>query len=108
MIIRGGENIYPREIEEYLYEHPKIAEVAVVGLPDRKFGEIVLAWIRLVDGENATEEDIRDFCRGRIAYFKIPAHIRFVQSFPTTVSGKIQKFRIREIEVEARAQAATR
>jgi fatty-acyl-CoA synthase len=107
MIIRGGENIYPREIEEYLYTHPKIAEVAVVGLPDQRLGEVVLAWIRLAAGEQATAQEIRDFCRGRIAHFKIPEHIRFVNSFPTTVSGKVQKYRIRDVELEGRAQAAS-
>jgi fatty-acyl-CoA synthase len=101
MIIRGGENIYPREIEEFLYTHPKIAEVAVVGVPDRKLGEVVLAWVRLAAGESATEDEIREFCTGRIAHFKIPLHIRFVDSFPTTTSGKIQKFRIREMEMDA-------
>jgi fatty-acyl-CoA synthase len=105
MIIRGGENIYPREVEEYLCQHPKIAEVAVLGVPDARLGEVVLAWIRLAGGQTATEQEIRDFCNGRIAHFKIPQRIRFVDSFPTTVSGKIQKFRIREMETAARAQA---
>ena len=99
MIIRGGENIYPREIEEFLYTHPKIAEVQVTGLPNEKRGEIVLAWIRLKPGETADAEEIRHFCKGRIAHFKIPESIRFVESFPTTVSGKIQKFRMREMEI---------
>jgi len=102
MIIRGGENIYPREVEEFLFTHPKIAEVAVLGLPDQRLGEIVLAWIRLASGQSATEDEIREFCRSRIAHFKIPQHIRFVDSFPSTVSGKIQKFRIREMEMENR------
>lgn len=102
MIIRGGENIYPREIEEFLYTHPKIAEVHVTGLPDERLGEIVLAWIRLKAGEASSEEEIRQFCRGRIAHFKIPQAVRFVDSFPTTLSGKIQKFRIREIELRER------
>jgi len=102
MIIRGGENIYPREIEEFLYANPKIADVQVVGLPDRKLGETVLAWIRLRAGETATEQEIREFCRGRIAHFKIPQHIRFVDSFPLTVTGKVQKFRIREQEIRQR------
>ncbi len=99
MIIRGGENIYPREIEEFLYTHPKIAEVHIVGLPDQRLGETVLAWIRLRSGETATAEEIQEFCRDRIAHFKIPQRIRFVDSFPTTLSGKIQKFRIREMEI---------
>ena len=102
MLIRGGENIFPREIEEFLFTHPKIADVAVVGLPDRKLGEAVLAWIRLKAGITATAEEIREFCDGKIAHFKIPQFIRFVDSFPMTVTGKIQKFRIREIEVQER------
>jgi fatty-acyl-CoA synthase len=111
MIIRGGENIYPREIEEFLYTHPKIAEVQVTGLPNERFGEVVLAWIRLKPQVSATVAEIREFCRDRIAYFKIPHYIRFVDSFPTTVSGKIQKFRIREMEMglqkdEAACEAA--
>ena len=101
VIIRGGENIYPREIEEYLHGHPKIADVYVVGLPDERLGETVLAWIKLKEGENATEDEVRAFCRGRIAHFKIPQYIRFVDEFPMTVTGKIQKFRIREQEIEA-------
>jgi len=100
MIIRGGENIYPREIEEFLYTHAKIAEVQITGLPHERFGEIVLAWIRLKPGETATPEEIRQFCEGQIAKFKIPESIRFVESFPTTLSGKIQKFRMREIEIQ--------
>ena len=102
MIIRGGENIYPREIEEFLHGHPKIADVYVVGLPDERLGETLLAWIKLKAGENASDDEIRDFCRGRIAHFKVPQYIRFVESFPMTVTGKIQKFRIREQEIEAR------
>ncbi len=109
MIIRGGENIYPREIEEFLYTNPKVADVYVVGLPDIKLGETVLAWIRLKKGETATEEEIRDFCRGKIAHFKIPQYIRFVDSFPMTATGKIQKVRIREQEIKARGlEAAAR
>ncbi len=100
MIIRGGENIYPREVEEFLYTHPKIAEVQITGLPNERFGEIVLAWIRLKPGETSTAEEMRGFCAGEIAKFKIPESIRFVDSFPTTLSGKIQKFRMREIEIE--------
>src|SRR5579864_499572 len=102
MIIRGGENIYPREIEEFLHSHSKIADVYVTGLPDERLGETVLAWIKLKGGESMTEDEIRDYCRGRIAHFKIPQYIRFVDSFPMTVTGKIQKFRIREQEIEAR------
>jgi fatty-acyl-CoA synthase len=102
MIIRGGENISPREIEEFLHTHPKIADVYVVGLPDERLGERVLAWIRLKTGEQAGEQEIRDFCRGKIAHFKIPEYIRFVDSFPMTVTGKVQKFIIRQQEVEMR------
>ena len=102
MIIRGGENVYPREVEEFLYTHPKIAEVQVVGLPDTKLGETVCAWIRLKGAETATEEEVRQFCSGKIAYYKIPQYIRFVDSFPTTVTGKVQKFKIREFEIRAR------
>jgi len=102
MIIRGGENVYPREVEEFLYTHPKTAEVHVVGLPDVKLGETVCAWIRLRAGENATEDEIRQFCCGKIAYFKIPQYIRFVDSFPTTVTGKVQKYKIREFEIQER------
>jgi fatty-acyl-CoA synthase len=99
MIIRGGENIYPREIEEFLYTHPKVAEVQITGLPNERLGEIVLAWIRVKPGETCTAEEIREFCNGQIAHFKIPECIRFVDAFPTTLSGKIQKYRIREIEI---------
>ena len=100
MIIRAGENVYPREIEEFLHTHPKVAEVQVVGLPDVRLGETVMAWIRLK--EPASEDEIRDFCRGRIAHFKVPQYIRFVDAFPMTVTGKVQKFRIREIEIQDR------
>ena len=100
LIIRGGENIYPREIEEFLHLHPKIADVQVVGLPDAKLGEAVAAWIRLK--EPAREEEIREFCRGKIAHYKVPQYIRFVDAFPMTVTGKIQKYRIREIEIRDR------
>jgi len=96
MLIRGGENIFPREIEELLYTHPKIDEVEVFGVPDRKFGEEVAAWIRLGDGESATDEEIREFCKGKIAHFKIPRYIKFVEEFPLTVTGKVQKFVMRE------------
>jgi fatty-acyl-CoA synthase len=100
MIIRAGENVYPREIEEFLHTHPKVAEVQVVGLPDVRLGETVAAWIRLK--EPAAEDEIREFCRGRIAHFKVPQYIRFVDAFPMTVTGKVQKFRIRQIEIQDR------
>ena len=101
-IIRGGENIYPREVEDFLHTHPKVADVYIVGLPDAKLGETVLAWVQLKSGEAATVEEIRDFCRGKIAYFKIPQYVRFVDSFPMTVSKKVQKFLIREQEIRER------
>jgi fatty-acyl-CoA synthase len=116
VIIRGGENIYPREVEEFLYTHPKVDEVQVVGIPNARLGEIVVAWVRLRPGLkpdiDTTEEEIRAFCKAQIAYYKIPEHIRFVDEFPATLSGKIQKYKMREFEIEARglqsvANAAT-
>ncbi len=101
MIIRGGENIYPREIEEFLYTHPAISDVAVFGLPDEKLGEVVCAWVRLKEQTQATANEIREFCRDRIAHYKIPQFVRVVESFPMTVTGKLQKFRMREQEIEA-------
>ncbi|MGB5726230.1 MAG: AMP-binding protein, partial [Thiogranum sp.] len=100
MIIRGGENIYPREIEDFIFTHPKVAEIAVFGIPDEFFGEEIMAWILLHAGETATQEEIREFCKDRIAHFKIPKHIWFVDEFPMTVTGKLQKFRMREIAIE--------
>ena len=102
MIIRGGENIYPREIEEFLHRHPDIADVYVVGLPDERLGERVLAWIEAREDSALTEDGVKDFCRGQIAHFKIPEFIRFVDEFPMTVTGKVQKFVIREREVKLR------
>jgi fatty-acyl-CoA synthase len=99
MIIRGGENIYPREIEEFLYTHPKVSDAQVIGVPDLKYGEAVCAWVRLRPGEDATEDEIREFCRGQIATYKIPRYIRFAAEFPATVTGKIQKYRMREISI---------
>jgi fatty-acyl-CoA synthase len=96
MIIRGGENIYPREVEEFLYTHPAISEVQVFGIAHEKLGEEVCAWIQLVEGEKLTDEQVRDFCRDQITHFKIPRHIRFVDEFPMTITGKIQKFVMRE------------
>jgi len=96
MVIRGGENLYPREIEEFLYRHPKIQDVQVFGIPDQRYGEELCAWVRLRDGEHASPEEIREFCAGQIAHYKIPRHIKFVDDFPMTVTGKIQKFAMRE------------
>jgi len=100
MIIRGGENVYPREIEEFLYSHPKVSDVQVIGLPDHKYGEEIMAWVKLRPGETADAEEIRAFCRGQIAHFKVPRYVKFVESFPMTVTGKIQKFLMRQQSVE--------
>jgi fatty-acyl-CoA synthase len=99
MVIRGGENIYPREVEEFLYQHPAVADVQVVGVPDERYGEELCAWVRLRDGQAATGEELREWCRGRIATFKIPRYWRFVDEFPMTVTGKVQKFKMRETSV---------
>ena len=112
LIIRGGENIYPRDIEEFLYTHPAISEVQVIGVPDVKYGEQVMAWVKLRPGASATVDDIREFCKGRIAHFKIPRYVKFVDGFPTTVNGKTQKYKMREISIlelnlEAAAHIAT-
>ncbi len=96
MVIRGGENIYPREIEEFLYRHPQIQDVQVVGIPDAKFGEELCAWVIVKPGQTLSEDDIKAFCKGQIAHYKVPRYIRFVSAFPMTVTGKIQKFKIRE------------
>ncbi|RZJ11465.1 MAG: AMP-binding protein [Acidovorax sp.] len=96
MVIRGGENIYPREIEEFLYRHPQVQDVQVVGVPDAKYGEELCAWIIAKPGTTPTEDDVRAFCKGQIAHYKVPRYIRFVTSFPMTVTGKIQKFKIRD------------
>ncbi|WP_332673376.1 AMP-binding protein [Aromatoleum sp.] len=96
MVIRGGENLYPREIEEFLYRHPKILDVQVVGVPDQKYGEELCAWIIVREGEELTADEVKAFCKGQIAHYKVPRYIKFVDSFPMTVTGKIQKFQIRE------------
>jgi fatty-acyl-CoA synthase len=100
MVIRGGENIYPREIEEFLYRHPKVRDVQVVGVPDPKYGEELCAWIVLKDGASMTADEVQACCRGQIAHYKIPRYIRFVEGFPVTVTGKIQKFAIRQRMIE--------
>ncbi|MFZ6691075.1 AMP-binding protein [Undibacterium sp. SXout20W] len=97
MVIRGGENVYPREIEEFLYRHPKIQDVQVIGVPDQKYGEELCALIILRPGEQVTEQELRDFCKGQIAHYKIPRYLRFVNEFPMTITGKIQKFKMREM-----------
>ena len=100
MVIRGGENVYPREIEEFLYRHPKIQDVQVIGIPDQRYGEELCAWVRLHDGETASAEEIRAFCRGQIAHYKVPRYVKFVDGFPMTVTGKIQKFLMRQQMIE--------
>jgi len=100
MIIRGGENIYPREIEEFLYTHPKVSDIQVYGIPDRKYGEQVMAAIILKKGVHMTEEEVRDFCRDKIANYKIPKFVKFVDGYPMTASGKIQKFKMREMAIK--------
>ena len=107
MLIRGGENIYPREIEEFLYTHPKVEQAEVVGVPDPKFGEEVAAWIKLREGQTASEAEIREYCKGRLAHFKIPKYIRFVDEYPMTVTGKVQKYLIRESMAEELEQKKT-
>jgi len=107
MVIRGGENIYPREIEEFLYGHPAVEDVAVVGVPDARMGEELCVWIRLRAGSTGDEEEVRAFCRGRIAHYKVPRYVRFVDAFPTTVTGKVQKFLIREAMIAELGLATT-
>ena len=100
MVIRGGENIYPREIEEFLYRHPAIQDVQVFGVPDQRFGEELCAWIKIRPGSNLTADAVKDFCKDQIAHYKVPRHIRFVDEFPMTVTGKMQKFIMRETMTE--------
>jgi fatty-acyl-CoA synthase len=101
MVIRGGENIYPREIEEFLYTHPQVQDVQVVGVPDQRFGEELCAWVIAKPGQQLTEDDLRAYCKGKIAHYKVPRYIQFVDAFPMTVTGKIQKFKIREAMIAA-------
>jgi fatty-acyl-CoA synthase len=107
MIIRGGENVYPREIEEFLYSHPKVQDVQVFGVPDAKLGEQVCAWVRLREGSSASEAEIQDYCRHHLAYYKVPHYVRFVDAFPMTVTGKIQKYLMRDAMVEQLGQRVT-
>ncbi|MEO8953706.1 MAG: AMP-binding protein, partial [Ktedonobacteraceae bacterium] len=100
MIIRGGENVYPREIEEFLYTHPKVSDVQVIGLPDPKYGEEIMAWVKVKPGEQLTVEEIKAFCQGQIAHYKVPRYIKFVDTFPMTVTGKIMKFQMRQQSTE--------
>ena len=106
MVIRGGENVYPREVEEFLYTHPEIEDVQVVGVPDEKYGEELCAWVKLRPGSGLAEEDVRAFCVGKIAHYKVPRYVRFTQEFPMTVTGKVQKFKMRETSVAELGLAA--
>jgi len=99
MVIRGGENIYPREVEEFLYAHPAIEDVQVIGVPDVKYGEELCAWIRLRPGQDLSQDDVREYCRGKIAHYKIPRYVRFGTDFPMTITGKVQKFKMRETSI---------
>src|SRR2546425_2687326 len=96
MVIRGGENIYPREVEEFLHSHPAVSEAQVVGVPDARYGEELCACVRVRSGTTVTEEELRDYCRGRIAHYKVPRYVRFVDAFPMPVTGKVQKYLLRE------------
>ncbi len=100
MIIRGGENVYPREIEEFLYTHPDVSDVAVIGVPDERFGEEIMAWVQLREGASASADDLRDYCRDKIAHYKVPRYVKVVDEFPMTITGKVQKFKMREAAVE--------
>jgi fatty-acyl-CoA synthase len=99
MVIRGGENIYPREIEEFLYTHPDIEDVQVIGVPDPKYGEELCAWVKLRPGGSLTTEDVREYCVGKIAHYKVPRYVRITEEFPMTVTGKVQKFKMRETSI---------
>jgi len=100
MIIRGGENIYPREIEEFLYSHPKISDVQVIGVPSTKYGEEVMAWIKPKENETLTVEEIKAFCKNKITHFKVPKYYKFTDDFPMTVTGKIRKVEMRTISIK--------
>lgn len=100
MISRGGEKIFPKEVEDFLYTHPKISDVQVIGVPSNKYGEEVMAWVKLKPGMIATAEELREYCKGKIAYFKVPTYFKFTDAFPMTITGKIQKFKMREISTE--------
>jgi fatty-acyl-CoA synthase len=100
LVIRGGENVYPREIEEFLYGHPNIVDVQVIGVPDERFGEELMAWVKLRDGASLTVEELRGYCEGRLAHFKIPRYLKVVDGFPMTVTGKIRKVEMRKVSIE--------
>jgi fatty-acyl-CoA synthase len=106
MVIRGGENVYPREIEEFLYAHPDVEDVQVIGVPDVKYGEELMAWVKLRPGATVTSDELRDFCRGKIAHFKVPRYVRLVDDFPMTVTGKVRKVEMRETSIDELGLAA--
>jgi fatty-acyl-CoA synthase len=111
LVIRGGENVYPREVEEFIYGHPGVADVQVIGVPDERYGEELMAWIVTREGVAVDADSIRSFCKGRIAHYKVPRYVKFVDAFPMTVTGKVQKFRMREqaiAELGLDSQAAVR
>jgi fatty-acyl-CoA synthase len=99
MVIRGGENVYPREVEEFLYAHPAIEDVQVIGVPDARYGEELCAWVKLRPGATLSPDELRKFCSGQIAHFKIPRYLRITDEFPMTVTGKVQKFKMREVSI---------
>ncbi|MGB5236737.1 MAG: AMP-binding protein [Flavobacteriaceae bacterium] len=100
MIIRGGENIYPKEIEEFLFDHPKVSDVKIIGVPDAKYGEAVMAWVKLIEGEKASAQELTDFCKGKIAHFKVPKYFKFTDHFPMTITGKIRKVEMRQMSIK--------
>ena len=100
MIIRGGENVYPREIEEFLYTHSDVADVQVIGVPDERYGEEVMAWVILREGATIEPDELREYGRGRLAHFKVPRYVLFVDEFPMTITGKVQKFKMRDAAVD--------
>jgi len=112
MVIRGGENIYPREVEEFLYTHPDVVDAQVVGVPDLKYGEELCAWVRLREGATLTGEELRTWCKGQLAHYKVPRYVRIADEFPMTVTGKVQKYKmreesVRELGLEAAARVVT-
>jgi fatty-acyl-CoA synthase len=100
MVIRGGENVYPREVEEFLYTHPDVVDVQVIGVPDAKYGEEIMAWIRVREGSTLSSEDVARFCKGKIAHYKVPRYVHVTEDFPMTVTGKVQKYLMREAAIE--------
>jgi fatty-acyl-CoA synthase len=100
MVIRGGENVYPREIEEFLYTHPDVVDAQVIGVPDTKYGEELCAWVRLTADSTLTGDELREWCKGKLAHYKIPRYVRISDDFPMTITGKVQKFKMREVSVD--------